>query len=418
MRVLWISNIIFPELCDRLGMSTPVVGGWMQPAAEALLEREDALDLAVVSFYQGDSLQVFHDTRIRYYLVPEKTSKSLLYDARVEHFLKLVNDDFKPNLVHIHGTEYGHSLAQIRACGSENTVVSIQGLVHYCKYYYFGGISERELIKCRTFRDIVRRDSLFNQRNRMAKRGLLEVELLKSVRHVIGRTSWDKACVWALNPNANYHSCNETLRDGFYNKQWQHDNCRPHTIFLSQGHYPLKGVHQLIKSLPLILREYPDTEVYVSGHNLFSGLPFWRKNGYANFVQKLLVQLGVTEKVHFLGQLSEEQMIAEYMNAHVFVCPSAIENSPNSVGEAQLLGTPVVASYVGGTMDMVKDNETGFLYRFEEISLLAQRVCELFANRDLCNRLSEQARIAARQRHCKEINAATLLGIYDKIVSC
>ena len=111
-------------------------------------------------------------------------------------------------------------------------------------------------------------------------------------------------------------------------------------------------------------------------------------------------------------------MIDQYQQAHVFVCPSAIENSPNSIGEAQLLGTPVVSSYVGGTMDMVKDNETGFLYRFEETSLLAQRVCELFANRDLCNRLSEQARIAAKQRHCKEVNAATLLGIYNKIVLC
>lgn len=416
MRVLWISNIIFPELCDRLGMPAPVVAGWMQSGAKALLEQEDALDLAVVSFYQGDSLQVFCDSHIRYYLVPEKTTNSLLYDARVEHFLKVVNDDFKPNLVHIHGTECGHSLAQVRACGSENTVVSIQGLVHYCKDYYFGGISERELMKCRTFRDIVRRDSLFNQRNRMAKRGLLEVELLKSVRHVIGRTSWDKACVWALNPNANYYSCNETLRDGFYNKQWQYDKYSPHTIFLSQGHYPLKGLHQVIKSLPLILREYPDTEVYVSGVNFFSDLPFWRKNGYANFVQKLLVQLGVTEKVHFLGQLSEEQMIAEYMNAHVFVCPSAIENSPNSVGEAQLLGTPVVASYVGGTMDMVKDGETGFLYRYEEISLLAQRVCELFSNRELCERISVQERTVANARHSKDTNARALVEIYKEIV--
>lgn len=417
MRVLWISNIIFPELCDRLGMPAPVVAGWMQSGAKALLEREDALELAVVSFYQGDSLQVFCDSCIRYYLVPEKTTNSLLYDACVEHFLKVVNDDFKPNLVHIHGTEYGHSLAQIRACGSENTVVSIQGLVHYYKDHYFGGISERELIKCRTFRDIVRRDSLFNQRNRMAKRGFLEVELLKSVSHVIGRTSWDKACVWALNPNANYHSCNETLRDGFYNKQWQYDKCSPHTIFLSQGHYPLKGLHQVIKSLPLILREYPDTEVYVSGCNFFSGLPFWRKNGYANFVQKLLVQLGVTEKVHFLGLLSEEQMIAEYMNAHVFVCPSAIENSPNSVGEAQLLGTPVVASYVGGTMDMVKDGETGFLYRYEEISLLAQRVCELFSNRELCERISVKERIVANARHSKDTNVRALVEIYKEIVS-
>ena len=128
------------------------------------------------------------------------------------------------------------------------------------------------------------------------------------------------------------------------------------------------------------------------------------------------MQLGVTEKVHFLGQLSEEQMIAEYMNAHVFVCPSAIENSPNSVGEAQLLGTPVVASYVGGTMDMVKDGETGFLYRYEEISLLAQRVCELFSNRELCERISVQERTVANARHSKDTNARALVEIYKEIV--
>ena len=418
MRVLWISNIIFPELCDRLGMSTPVVGGWMQPAAEALFEREDALELAVVSFYQGDSLQVFCDSRIRYYLVPEKPKNSLLYDPGVENHLKVVNRDFKPDVVHIHGSECGHSLAQLRACGSEKTVVSIQGLVHFYKDFYFGGLSEREVNKSRTIRDIIRCDSLVDQQQRMEKRALLEIELLKEVKHVIGRTSWDRACVWALNPLANYHFCNETLRDRFYEDKWSYDKCRKHTIFLSQGHYPLKGMHQIIKALPLILREYPDTKVYVAGSNFFSGVPFWRKKGYAQYIEKLIEKHSVSGKVHFLGELSELQMIEQYKPAHVFVCPSAIENSPNSIGEAQLLGTPVVSSYVGGTMDMVKDNETGFLYRFEETSLLAQRVCELFANRNLCNRLSEQARIAAEQRHSKETNAAALLEIYNKIVSC
>ena len=390
----------------------------MQPAAEALLEREDALELAVVSFYQGDSLQVFCGSRIRYYLVPEKPTNSLLYDPGVENYLKVVNRDFKPDIVHIHGSESGHSLAQLRACGSEKTVVSIQGLVHFYTDFYFGGLSEREVNKSRTIRDIIRCDSLVDQQQRMEKRALLEIELLKEVKHVIGRTSWDRACVWALNPLASYHFCNETLRDRFYEDKWSYDKCRKHTVFLSQGHNPLKGMHQVIKALPLILREYPDTKVYVAGSNFFSGVPFWRKNGYAQYIGKLIEKHSVSGKVHFLGELSELQMVEQYQQAHVFVCPSAIENSPNSIGEAQLLGTPVVSSYVGGTMDMVKDNETGFLYRFEETSLLAQRVCELFANRDLCKRLSVQARIAAKQRHCKETNAAALLGIYDKIVSC
>ena len=54
------------------------------------------------------------------------------------------------------------------------------------------------------------------------------------------------------------------------------------------------------------------------------------------------------DKVSFLGPLNAEQMKAEYLRSNVFLCPSSIENSPNSLGEAQMLGVPCVASYVGG----------------------------------------------------------------------
>lgn len=65
-------------------------------------------------------------------------------------------------------------------------------------------------------------------------------------------------------------------------------------------------------------------------------------------------------------------MKQEYLNANVFICPSSLENSPNSLGEAQILGTPCLASYVGGIPDMMFGNE-GYLYRFEEIEMLAER---------------------------------------------
>lgn len=418
MKVLWISNIIFPELCNKLGKTAPVVGGWMQAGAKSLLTKDESIKLAVASFYDGKDLQVVKDFAIRYYLVPEKVTKRKPYDQELEFFLSKVNNDFKPDIVHIHGSEYGHSLAYVKACGNKNVVVSIQGLVSFYKDYYFGGISEDAIRRNRTIRDFLRQDSLIQQQRRMAIRGLFETELLKKVNHVIGRTSWDKSCVWALNPKAHYYFCNETLRDGFYNSKWGYEQCHKHTIFLSQGQYPIKGLHQIVKALPLILRDYPDTKVYVAGNDFFSNVPFWRKNGYANYVQKLMNKLDVADKFHFLGQLTEKKMIERYIKSHVFVCPSAIENSPNSVGEAQLLGTPVIASYVGGTMDMVKDNETGFLYRFEEVSLLAERVCELFADRDLCIKLSEQERMVATKRHDKNVNAEMLIKIYNDIVSC
>ena len=109
-------------------------------------------------------------------------------------------------------------------------------------------------------------------------------------------------------------------------------------------------------------------------------------------------------------------MAERYSKSHVFVCPSAIENSPNSVGEAQLIGTPVVASYVGGTMDMVEHNYSGLLYRYEETSMLAYNICKLFENSKICERLSKNGKTEAQKRHDKQINASTLYNIYKSII--
>ena len=69
-------------------------------------------------------------------------------------------------------------------------------------------------------------------------------------------------------------------------------------------------------------------------------------------------------------------------------------------------------------LDMVKDGETGFLYRFEEIPLLAKRVCELFADGDLCNLLSGQERVVAAKRHERTANAEALINIYKEVALC
>lgn len=86
MKVLWISNIIFPDLCNKLGIAAPVVGGWMQAGAKSLLAKDKSIKLAVASFYGGKELQVVEDFAIRYYLVPEKVTKCKPYDQDLELF--------------------------------------------------------------------------------------------------------------------------------------------------------------------------------------------------------------------------------------------------------------------------------------------------------------------------------------------
>lgn len=411
MRVLWISNIIFPEVCKELNVNVGVVGGWMQSGASSLIENNKDIELAVISFYKGDKLRIIDKFRIRYYLIPKSGN---LYDKKLEAFYRRVVGDYQPDIVHVHGSENTHSAAFVRACGNKNVVVSIQGLVSIYANYYLGGISLKEVRRNISLRDILRADTLICQQRNMAARGDYEIELIKNVRHIIGRTSWDRSCCWAINPDAKFHLCNETLRDSFYKNTWNYDSCKKHSIFLSQAHYPIKGIHKLIEALPIILREFSDTEVYVAGPNLMKRNLF--QNGFACYVRQLMEKTSTIEHLNFLGPLSEEDMVTQYLKANVFVCPSAIENSPNSVGEAQLLGVPCIGSYVGGTMDMITDGETGFLYRFEETALLAMRVCEIFRSRDLCERLSANERVVAAKRHNKLTNSTTLRAIYNNIL--
>ena len=111
----------------------------------------------------------------------------------------------------------------------------------------------------------------------------------------------DQSNTWAINPKAKYYYCNETLRAAFYRYEWKYEDCEQNSIFLSQAHYPIKGLQQLVIALPIILKQYPNTMIYVAGVN-FMNTSFYRKNGFANYMTKLMKTNGVTEKFRFLGE--------------------------------------------------------------------------------------------------------------------
>tara|TARA_R110002050_G_scaffold295516_1_gene454453 strand:+ start:5043 stop:6296 length:1254 start_codon:yes stop_codon:yes gene_type:complete len=414
MKVLWITNTLFPAACDELGLPKPIVGGWMYSAAESLIKVEEKIELGVASLYSGKELRSLRIEGITYFLVPRQ-GKNHQYSIELEAFWKNVQTQFAPDLVHIHGTEYPHGLAYVNGCGNKNVVVSIQGLVSVYERYYYGGISENDLQKSVTLRDRIRKDSIFQQRRKMSERGFFEKSLLRKVNHVIGRTSWDRTHTWAINPNASYHFCNETLRSEFYKSDWLLNNCEKHSIFLSQAYYPIKGLHQMVKALPLILREWPDAKVYVAGDNFMMNNPKWKMNGFGKYIHRLMQENEVEDKFVFTGTLSGEEMRQRYLDSNVFVCPSSIENSPNSIGEAQLLGVPCVASYVGGVSDLITDRETGLIYRFEEVEMLAESICQIFKNHELANKLSTQGKMLAVSRHSQSVNSEQLNSIYQTI---
>lgn len=412
MKVLWIVSFTLPEAKYLLSgdmAQIKTTGGWIQGGADAL-KTCPGIDFVVASIDPSvKELTVLIGDRVTYYLVPCPKG-SLKYDKRQETYWREIKERVNPDVIHIHGTEYAHSLAFLNACGPERVAVSLQGMKSAIWPYYNYGLGPCDLTLNLTPRDLIL-GTMRREQRQFRKSGKMELDVIMKTCNVIGRTSWDKARTWAVNPSARYYFCGETLRSVFYDEcHWSYDNCSKHSIFLSQAGYALKGLHQVLKAMPLVLRYYPDAKIRVSGWDI-TAAPWYRIHGYGKYIKRLIARYDLQSCVSFIGYLDAEEMKNEYLSSNVFICPSSIENSPNSLGEAQILGVPCIASYVGGVMDMMVGNEDN-LYRFEEVEMLAQKICAVFERGGAQVDMSETARC----RHDPGKNSQDLIEIYQDII--
>lgn len=416
MRVLWITNIVFPEAHSLIKGegSLKTSGGWMIGMADALVQQSN-IDLTVATVTSKvNKLTKLEGERITYYLLPlGKGNKRLNHDY--EPLWRVIKNAVNPDVVHIHGTEFTHGLAYIEACGTEHVCVSIQGLISSYSYFYYYGLSLYDIVRSLTPFSIIR-GGILRAYFDYKKRGEIEKLFIKKIKHVIGRTSWDRAQTWALNPDAIYHFGGETLRTDFYSgPNWCYKNCVPHSIFLSQAGIPIKGLHQVLRSLPLVLRRFPNTSLRIAGADI-TRYSSWKErlllSNWGNLIRSLIKKNNLLDKVVFTGPLDGVGMKNEYLRCNLFICPSSIENSPNSLGEAQLLGVPTLASYVGGIPDMMRGDED-HLYRFEDVNMLAKKIIEVFELNDNIN--NEMMRNIALERHDPDTNTHNLLQTYFEV---
>lgn len=417
MRVLWICNIMLPRIAEALGRDAEPVGGWMTGLLDAM-ERIAGLEIGVAYPSTGTEETEGTAGRIAYYSFCQPSPVMLAYDSQVESRLREIMDAYRPDLVHIFGTEYMHTLAAVRAFHRpERTLIGIQGLLTFYARHFMAGVPAWVQRGC-TFRDLAKRDNLIRQRKSFYTRAAFEQEAIQNVGHVIGRTDWDRACTQQINPQAQYHFCNEILRESFYEAKWSRKDCEEHSIFVSQGSYPIKGLHYLLEALLPIRKQYPDAHVFVAGGDI-TKRDTWgdrlRMSSYGKYICKKIEELGLEGAVTFTGFLDEKAMRACFLKAHVFVSPSSIENSPNSVGEAMLLGMPVVASDVGGVKDLLAHGKEGYVYQADADYMLAYYVKRIFADDNEAQKLGRAAAEHAALTHSRERNSRALFDIYKEV---
>lgn len=421
MKVLWITNQPTPEIAQKMNIKKGFGGGWMVDLSMQLSNAKDC-ELAIAFPIDKSNVQLqysLHEKIVGIGIPMEKNSLKIDYDV-IEQYEKVINK-FKPDVIHIWGTEYAHTYCAVKACENlgciNRAIISIQGLVSVYARHFWGYIDKRK--ECfSSLRDILKRNTLKKQQKYFEIRGNFEKEALKKIKYVIGRTDWDKACVQQINPNVKYFFCNETLRKSFYNRKWNIDECMKHSIFVSQCQYPIKGLHMLLEAMPKILERYPNAHIFTTGRpKLDLG---WKETlkltSYEIYLKKLIEKNNLKQHITFLGELDEVEMCNQYCKSHVFVSPSSIENSPNSVGEAMLLGVPVVSSDVGGVKNMLEHNKDGYIYPADEPYMIAHYVCNIFDDDDKAIEFSKNAYLHASMTHNGQKNLETLLNIYSKII--
>lgn len=420
MNILWLINISLPEASILLGEKPSPFGGWLVNASKDLSNQKDIKLSIAFPCNKSSKIKMLKGEKINYHLFNPINYKNTKAIQNNESFERII-DEVKPDVVHIYGTEMAHTLSMVNVCkrlGIE-TVVSIQGLVSIYAQHIYASLPYYAVYGF-TFRNLLRKDSVYWNKRNFEQRGKNETKALENTNHIIGRTTWDKACSSQINPWAKYHFCNETLRKEFYSHKWELNKCEKYSIFLSQGQYPIKGLHYMIEAMPLILERFPLAKVYVSGKDITRSETLKDKllmTYYGKYVRNMIRKLKLEEKFIFTGPLDEQKMCQRYLMSNVFVCPSSIENSPNSLGEAMILGLPCVASDVGGVSDMLKHKEEGFVYQTDAPYMLAHYVCTIFENEDLTVKFSNNAREHALLTHDREENTSKLINIYNDILS-
>ena len=311
-----------------------------------------------------------------------------------------VVDRFHPDLVHVFGTERCFGLLCKRT--PIPVVIHLQGLLVPClnawvppgyrlwDYVRAGGCSPLRLAL--GFRALA-----FNRHAASRER-----DIMRNGRFFMGRTEWDRAYVSLYAPHARYFHCEEALRPSFFDEMARTVPETP--VFVSTLSGPLYKGHDVVLKTAKVLCE--------TGHADFEWLVFGVPD--LRFAER---KTGIrADDVHVrpLGTVAAERLRQELLSCTAYVHPSYIDNSPNSVCEAQVLGVPVVATNVGGVASIVEEGKTGFLVPANDPVSLARKMVDLFLG---VARLPDQWQKGPRLRNDPVRVADRVLEIYRDVLS-
>lgn len=413
MRVLWFEISVTPAGYDA---GKTGKGGW-QDALENLLVKDGSVEL-IIAFYSEKCSEIrsrdyggctvsYIPVNVKFSLI-QRIEKSFSWNPMIKECINAAQrivQDVNPDIIHVFGTEWPWGLLASRV--NKPVVVHVQGaVIPYSVARFSPGYSMLSVMlgcfpSIRTMLHVLKDGIVYRSWMRC------EEMVWKSVEYYMGRTKWDRALVEVCHPNAKYFSVNEALRPVFLapRRRWSYQD-RGKIRLLSTGCSSFrKGPEVILRTASILKKMGLDVE-----WNIVGGLP--------KYIRKSIERgehLSFDDNnINFLGFKSAEEIVDLVCESTIYVHAAHMENSPNSICEAQIVGIPIVSTNVGGIESLLGDS--GVLVPDDDSWMLAREIVLLASDTDRMNSMSERGREMATKRHAPDLIIEQLLSCYSSVI--
>ena len=407
MRILWFTNT--PS--NYTAATSYQGGGWISSLEHRLSSQGD-IELGICFLLNGQPSER-RDGHTTYYPIvnPRRGSRLVRWrnflsspqhadDQILSECLQVV-DRFRPDIIHVFGLEDVFGLVAKHT--SIPVVIHVQGIVQPIANALMPPfVSWRSWI----FSDY-RPGKLkmrFEERRNWRHSCQREKEIFGCVRNYFGRTEWDEMVTALLSPGRRYFHVGEILREEFYPKPERKLPEQP-IIVSTLSDSTIKGIDTVLKTAQ-ILRD--------TGLTNFRWLVYGASS--APFAEKATGISPSSVGVELCGTATAATLRERLCTCTMFVHPSYIDNSPNSVCEAQMCSCPVIATNVGGKSSLVHHGRDGYLVPSNAPYETAYYIKQLINTPTLNMQMGAEARHVAMERHNKDKITNDLLQAYECLV--
>lgn len=400
MRVLWFA---MTSACYDVKNT----GSWIEALEKIFRRNLPEVDLAIAFEHQDDVFKVERNG-VTYYPIHIKRTASPKKNHELlrPHYLKVI-DDFNPDIVHCFGMErwhYGLIAKEVKT----PFVIHIMGFMNIDDPMDEIVLHQHDYIKYFNYNPV---KYLIHKREYITKHETQELErkVMLANKYFMGRTSWDENIVRYYSNGGKYYHCEEAIREEIYdsNIRWSYKERKKIRLITIGNAGSLKGNEMMLRAAWLLKNQF---------HFDFEWL--YTSDAYKmSFFERLVDIRHQDVNIKLIGRLNATEIAQALADADFYIHPSIIDNSPNTVCEAQLIGTPVISTNAGGIPSLIQDGVTGFLYPYSEPHALAFMIMNLHGQKDILEQVSKNEIECSHKRHDPQSLASNILNIYQEIIT-